>query len=224
MEKIIHQIWIGKYKLPSREKRLSEEMKANHPMWEYMFWDDEAVSKLEMPQNVKEAYNFWSNEPDRLASPDYVAQADILRLYLVYKFGGVYLDIDFEFRKGFDPLKLEEYDAFIPYHDTDEIVETLPNNIFGGKKNHKLFEYIVQRITPNLHYTPANFGKLVLEYYKLNHGVSKHNGENGILKEFEKDNIFYIPYNDFHNNFCYHHALYSWSNENKELFKSGNYD
>ena len=202
MEKIIHQIWVGKYKMPSREKRLSEEMKANHPMWEYMFWDDEAVSKLEMPQNVKEAYNFWSNEHGKLASPDYVAQADILRLYLVYKFGGVYLDVDFEFRKGFDPLKLEEYDAFIPYHDTDEIVETLPNNIFGGKKNHKL----------------------VLEYYKLNPGVTKHKGEYGIVKEFDKDNIFYIPYNDFHNNFCYHHALYSWSNENKEIFKSGNYE
>ena len=39
-----------------------------------------------------------------------------------------------------------------------------------------------------------------------------------------EDNIFYIPYNDFHNNFCYHHALYSWSNENKEIFKSGNYE
>jgi mannosyltransferase OCH1-like enzyme len=224
MEKIIHQIWIGKYKMPSREKKLAEEIKTKHPDWQYMFWDDEAVSKLEMPPNVEEAYRFWSNEHKMWASPDYVIQADILRFYLIHKFGGVYLDVDFELKEVFNVLNLEKYDAFICWHDSDTKVETLPNNIFGGTKGNKLFTYIVEKIVPNRHYTPHQFGKMVREYYGIEYQTSSHLGENGILKKFDEDNIFYMPYNYFHDNYCFHHALYSWSEENKAKFKSGNYE
>jgi len=224
MEKIIHQIWIGKYRMPSREKKLALQIKEKHPDWQYMFWDDEAVSKLNMPPNVENAYRFWSNEHGKWSSPDYVAQSDILRFFLVYNFGGVYLDVDFEFRQVFDSLELEKYDSFICYHDTDAKVETFPNGIFGGTRGNKLFTTIVESIESNKHYSPHEFGRMVREYYGIHHQTSSHLGENGILKKFEEDNIFYMPYNDFHNKYFYHHALYSWSIENKLKFKSGNYD
>ena len=136
MEKIIHQIWVGKYKMPKREKSFVELMKQKNSTWEHMLWTDLEVLQLNMPPNIKNAYNYF------LKDDDYVAQADILRLFLVYEFGGIYLDVDFETRKGFDELNLLSYDGFICYHDTDIRVDTIPNGIFGSKKGNKLFEFL----------------------------------------------------------------------------------
>jgi mannosyltransferase OCH1-like enzyme len=35
INKVIHQIWVGKYPLPEREVRLSREMKEKHLDYEY---------------------------------------------------------------------------------------------------------------------------------------------------------------------------------------------
>ena len=223
MEKIIHQIWVGPYRMPRREKELCRKMKEAHPDWEYMFWDDYEVSKLSMPQNVRDSYDFYGNIHGYWEIGDYVAQADILRFFLVYNYGGVYLDVDFEVVKGLQPLHLEEYDAFICHHE-DARVETFPNGAMGSKKNQKLFEYIITNMKPNNHYTPHQFALQVRNYYGIDYKTSTHHGDSGVLNLFKKDNIFYINYDKFHNENCYHHALYSWSNEGKEMFKRGTYE
>lgn len=38
MEKIIHQIWIGPYKIPKLEEYFSKIMKEKKPDFEYMLW------------------------------------------------------------------------------------------------------------------------------------------------------------------------------------------
>lgn len=223
MEKIIHQVWVGPYRIPKREKKLSQIMRQSHPDWEYMFWDDESVEKLDMPKNVKDSYDFYGNKHGMWESGDYVAQSDILRFFIVYKFGGVYLDIDFEVREGLNPLGLENYDAFICHHE-DERLETFPNGVFGSKKDGDLFKYIVEKMEPNKFYTPHQFAIQVRNYYGLEYETTTNHGENGVLRLFERDNFFFMNYNKFHNKNCYHHALYSWGIEGKKKFKEGNYE
>lgn len=63
--------------------------------WEYMFWDDDKLQSLTgLPQL-----------PEMLGNRTMVRYyTDIIRLYILHKFGGVYLDIDAICLRPFDPL------------------------------------------------------------------------------------------------------------------------
>lgn len=215
MEKIIHQIWVGPYRIPKREQNLIQIMKSSHPNWKHMFWNDESISKLNIPFHIKEALDFYGN------IQDYVAQCDILRMYVTYIFGGIYLDVDFETRLGLEPLNLEKYNGIFCYHPTDSKIETIPNGVLGTKKEEKLFKYFNDNVITNEFYTPHKIASLLRNYYNLEYETST---QYDLINKLKEENFFIIPYNDFHNNNCYHHALYSWGIEGKKKFKEDNYE
>lgn len=90
--KRIHQIWIGEVEMPGRWKVWCQTVKKAHPDWEYTLWTNNKVEKIkaEMPSNILEKYNkFYDSKVFALA-------ADVLRFWVVYKYGGVGLDCDFK--------------------------------------------------------------------------------------------------------------------------------
>ena len=44
--KIIHQIWVGEYRIPKREKNLIEEVKQKHPDFEHILWTNDNIPTL----------------------------------------------------------------------------------------------------------------------------------------------------------------------------------
>ena len=86
IDKVIHQIWVGEYDIPSREKQISNEIKEKHPDYTYYLWTDNNLP--EIPERLKETYDVMYKRKD------YVFCADMLRWLVVYKYGGWYLDID----------------------------------------------------------------------------------------------------------------------------------
>ena len=98
INKIIHQIWVGKYPLPERETRLSKELKEKHPNYEYHLWTDDNLP--EIPERLKDMYELMYSKKD------YVYCADMLRWLVVYQYGGWYLDIDWEFIQSLDSLNI----------------------------------------------------------------------------------------------------------------------
>ena len=204
--------------MPKQEIEFTQKIKESHPQWNYKLWDDKSISELTIPSNVKKIYDFFGN------IKDYVAQSDVLRLFLVYEFGGIYLDVDFEIYKTFDTLNLEQCDAFFCYHNTDINIKTIPNGIIGSKKQSKIFSYIINNMITNEYHSPEYLGRQIKKYYNLDYNNAKHEGKEGLLDLFNKDNIFYMNYNTFHDNYFYHHALYSWSVEGKQKFKEGDYE
>jgi mannosyltransferase OCH1-like enzyme len=88
INKIIHQIWVGKYPLPERETRLSKEIKEKHTNYEYHLWTDDNLPDI--PERLKDMYELMYSKKD------YVYCADMLRWLVVYQYGGWYLDIDWE--------------------------------------------------------------------------------------------------------------------------------
>lgn len=90
--KIIHQIWIGS-PLPEQYKKLQKTWKKHHPDWQYILWTDKEIRKLNLFNMDK--YNFAIN---------YGEKSDIARFELLYRFGGVYVDTDFECLQPFDIL------------------------------------------------------------------------------------------------------------------------
>ncbi len=85
----IHQIWIGNNPAPKRYIAYAETVKKYNPDCEYIFWDEDKVASLGdlvVPECL-----------DKSLNP--ILRSDILRLEILRQFGGLYLDIDFEFLK-----------------------------------------------------------------------------------------------------------------------------
>lgn len=90
--KIIHQIWLGG-PLPEKYYALQRSWQEHHPDWEYRLWTDAdlATFPLTDPQRFKKAENK-------------AEQSDILRYEILYRYGGLYVDVDFKCLKPHDSL------------------------------------------------------------------------------------------------------------------------
>jgi mannosyltransferase OCH1-like enzyme len=90
--KIIHQIWIGG-PLPQKYHALQKTWQKFHPDWEYRLWTDADLDNFPFTDRARfeRAKNF-------------AEKADILRYEILYQYGGLYVDADFECLKPFDPL------------------------------------------------------------------------------------------------------------------------
>lgn len=85
---ILHQIYVGA-PVPDRFAETVRQLRAANPGWDYRFYDDEAAESL-----VLEEYGAGVLAAYRSISPAYgAARADLLRYLILYRFGGVYLDI-----------------------------------------------------------------------------------------------------------------------------------
>ncbi len=92
MPKIIHQIWLGS-KFPQKFERWQETWIEKHPEWEYKLWLDEDIAELGL-ENI-ELFK---------RSKNWGQKADIARYEILYRFGGMYVDVDFECVMPFDEL------------------------------------------------------------------------------------------------------------------------
>lgn len=82
---LIHFIWLGG-PMPDQNKAWVKSVRDRHPDWSVMLWDEVLVQSL-MGMDVKtmkELYGTWASV------------SNVIRLHVLFKFGGVYLDCDFE--------------------------------------------------------------------------------------------------------------------------------
>jgi hypothetical protein len=89
--RIFHQIWLGKGVLPLKFRAYRDTWRRLHPAWEHKLWTDD-----NLPPLVNHALF------DSVSG--YREKADILRYELLYRYGGVYVDTDFECFKSIEPL------------------------------------------------------------------------------------------------------------------------
>ena len=95
--KKIHQIWLGEKSFPRICKRWMNSWKDLNPQWEYKLWDEKNIKEL----NVEDL-NVYSKK----FNPGY--RSDILRYVILKKFGGMYVDTDFECLKSL-PTNILQY-------------------------------------------------------------------------------------------------------------------
>ena len=94
---IIHQIWVGPNPLPKKSEEFIKQIKELHPNFTYILWTDRDVT----PTNF---INYDYIEKVK----SYAQKADIMRYEILYKYGGVYIDIDFEIYKNIEPLLIND--------------------------------------------------------------------------------------------------------------------
>jgi mannosyltransferase OCH1-like enzyme len=94
--RVIHQIWVGPDPLPDEHRRWIETWRALHPEWEHRLWTEDNLPSDPIRPEVLE----------RLRAP--VERADILRLEILYRHGGVYVDTDVECLRPLDDVLGDE--------------------------------------------------------------------------------------------------------------------
>jgi len=222
MEKIINQIWVGPYEMPDREKFFVKQVKEKNPDFTHILWTNENLPEL--PSIIEKKCEYFSGQEN------YALVADVLRIFLIREYGGIYMDVDWNCHKGFNDLNLENYNGFIVYHNEC----TTGNEIFGSKSKTGFIEFMYQKLLlSNISdsHMPYWFNDEIRKYYNI---PNTWNRENFTPEEFEKlnqkwleamknDNVLALrKWGEFENKYLTHFFLYSWEPKHKQYFKEGN--
>lgn len=158
--KIIHQIWIGG-EVPEKFKEMMHSWQEKHPDWVYKLWTDKDIESFEF-YNVRQFKN----------AVNLGEKSDIWRYEILSKFGGVYLDIDYECLKSLDPL-----------HHTAKFYAScavgdglIGNGVIGSIPNHPILIECMRKIhklpdsklgNPFKYTGPVLFNSVIYEFLKL---------------------------------------------------------
>ena len=124
--KIIHFVWLGDAPLPEEMRKCIESWKKWMPDYQLMTWDNYAVRDMDSIF-IREA----------LEEKKWAFASDVVRLYAIYQYGGIYLDTDVMVYRSFDSLL--ENKAFIgrenSMHQIAQTMEVyLTTCCFGAEK------------------------------------------------------------------------------------------
>jgi mannosyltransferase OCH1-like enzyme len=130
--KIFHFIWIGGNPLPEEFKFYKQTWVDLHPGWKIIVWDE---SNIELPLfNQKE-----------FEEGGIVLKVDLLKLEILYNYGGVFVDFDFEAYKNIEVL-IEELDIF----SAGEKDGIIGNAIMGAIPEHPIFKKLIEAVSTSI--------------------------------------------------------------------------
>lgn len=132
--KKIHQIWLGPKPFPQHLTFCVNSCKRLHPDWEYQLWTEAEIKGLLLDAKIKKFVLNNKINPGK--------RSDVLRLSLLQKFGGVYLDIDFYCYKRLDALH-ENFDFYCGV--CNKFCE-INNAVIGSLPNHPLITACLDKI------------------------------------------------------------------------------
>ena len=91
--KIIHYCWFGKGEMPELAKKCIESWIKYLPEYEMRLWNEDTFD-LDMYPYAREAYE----------NRKFAFVTDVVRLWALEKYGGIYMDTDVEILKPLDDL------------------------------------------------------------------------------------------------------------------------
>jgi inositol phosphorylceramide mannosyltransferase catalytic subunit len=137
--RIIHQTWKDE-SIPVPMQKLAASWIRNHPCWEYRLWTD--------TQNREFIRTHYPGFLPRYDSyPCHIQRVDAVRYFILYTFGGLYVDLDFECFHSLEPLLSEpeclfglEPQEHCEIHNRDRIIG---NALMATAPRHAFFHAII---------------------------------------------------------------------------------
>lgn len=117
--KKIHYCWLSDDPVPEELKDYMKSWKEKFPDYEFILWNFERFDK---------ASSLWVRQA--FENKKYAFAADFIRLYAVYNYGGIYMDMDIEVLKNFD--KLLDSPIMIAFENPDKM--GIEAGCFGAEK------------------------------------------------------------------------------------------
>lgn len=127
--KVFHRIWIGDKPMPQEFIEYGNTWKKHHPDWEMKLWTDENMITLQ-------------NQAAYMNAVHAAQRADLARYELLYRFGGVYIDCDFECIKNIEDL-LDGVQAFAASEDNS----TISIGIMGCVPQSEVLKLIIDNVS-----------------------------------------------------------------------------
>lgn len=130
--RVVHRIWLGPNPLPDEFAAYGESWARLNPGWEVKLWtEDDVPSDLRRPE-----------ARERLRVP--AERSDILRLEVLWRHGGVYVDTDFECVRPLEEL-VGGLDFFCAYLKPGQV-----NNAFiGATPGHPILDRALDALRPS---------------------------------------------------------------------------
>lgn len=133
--KLIHQIWIGP-KTPPVEWLMTWPEK--NPDFRCTLWNDEAIEKFGL-KNKKLYDEFVSKK-------EYHAAADVARIEIVERFGGVYLDADSECLHRLDGEFMKGSFFAVYDHEVKGHPGRINNGVIGAEAGHPILKMYIEKM------------------------------------------------------------------------------
>uniref|UniRef100_A0A6C0K3X5 Glycosyltransferase n=1 Tax=viral metagenome TaxID=1070528 RepID=A0A6C0K3X5_9ZZZZ len=139
--KIIHQTYKQEDNLPLVYKECQTIIRSLHADWTYMFWTDEKMY-AEVKESFPDLYEVFMKLPRK------IMQIDVFRYCLMWKYGGLYADLDYKMRKAFDILDAE---LVLPMSRMPTAKQAIRfgNCIFASRPGHPFWKFVLDDIIQN---------------------------------------------------------------------------
>lgn len=205
--KVIHYVWMGRNDKPSSVVKCIESWKKALPEYDIIEWNESNFNVNDFPY-CKSAYE----------KKKWAFVSDYVRLYVLYKYGGIYLDTDVFVKKAFDDLLA--FDLFLGkmYHTVigtavigsqkgNLNIKTLMDNYDNGLYGHE--------IANNFHFTKHFCDKYSIDILSKSERILFNNSVLLDRFSFENPSLFYL------NGYSVHHFDGSWikKSEKSHLYK-----
>ena len=165
---IVHIIWLGG-KMPEKFNDYVQSWYDKESDWTHIFWTDSpanydrgtliATSFEQITAAIKKGVKriavdtrnlVYDNKVFYDKSPNYGGRSDILKWEIVYRFGGVYVDTDFECLKPLDHLH-DLYDFYTGIQTLDTAYLQLGAALYAARPGHPILKECVEGIKHNQH-------------------------------------------------------------------------
>jgi mannosyltransferase OCH1-like enzyme len=163
--KVIHQTWRDE-NVPSHFHAFAESWKYHHPDWNYILWTDE-MNRDFVSTNYPAFLKMYDDFPTN------IQRADSIRYLLLEKFGGLYVDLDFEclqntesLFKDFSCILGKEPRAHCVMHSRDMVIcnafmAAEPGSVFIAEVINNLLHNQIS-VTPNMNIVLETTGPFML--------------------------------------------------------------
>ena len=205
--KRIHYCWFGEKEKPELVQKCIESWGRTMPDYEIVEWNESNFDK-DMFEYTRQAYS----------KKQYSFVSDVARLFIIYNYGGIYLDTDVE--------TIKRYDSFLGYEaffgmESDGLINTGIG--FGAKKKCKVVKKMLDSYT-NIEFvvdgkcdlTPCpirNSEIMTNEGFRLKNDLEKHGNVVVFPSDYFNPKIAYGHSIDItENTYSIHHYAGSWLN------------
>ncbi len=146
---ILHQTW-DSHKVPVFFKSWIKSWIKHHPHWQYWFWTPKEVRAL-----LQKYYPAYVEMYDNY--PEMIRRADVMRYFIMERYGGVYVDLDMQCLRNIDRWT-QNYSCFVskePYEHAYLVYnKTRPgvmNTMIACRPNHPFFNITIQHLPEHAH-------------------------------------------------------------------------
>lgn len=169
--KKIHYCWFGRAAKPRLAEKCIKSWKKYCPHYEIIEWNEDNFD-VNLNPYTKMCYT----------QKKYAFLSDYIRLLIVYRYGGIYLDTDVEVLKPFDRLLNAE--AFFGFENCQYVATGLG---FGAAKKNELVKAMLEEYKPYIDGEHGTVGCPILNTEALCKAGLKQNGQ---LQYIDKATIY----------------------------------